>query len=139
MGFIADIRFPISDGVIVTALRDGLTAKGWGAGLSGGTKLPSTVTARMFTVRDDSGPQSGRVSARRQGVNLWADTAVDALNMALDGMSICRLLADGSPIVSVGNFTGPYEIPDDPEYVVSSKSLTHYYFTFVAAVKGSAP
>lgn len=135
--FVSDIRFPISDGVIVAALKAGLAVK-WGAGLSGGTKLPGTKTRRMFTVRDDSGPQEGRLSRRRQGVNIWADSPVDALNMALDAMSICRLLPGGI-ITATDSFSGPVEISEDTPYVVGGKDLTHYFFAFRASVKGSKP
>jgi len=136
---ISDIRFPISDGTIVAAIKAGLTADGWGTGLNGGTELPDTLTARMFTVRDDSGPQVGSVSRRRQGVNVWAVGSVDALNMALDAMSACRLLPDGGPIAAAVNFTGPYLIPEDAPLTVNGDILTNYYFTFVCWVKGSKP
>lgn len=136
MGFIRDIRFPITDGLIVTALRAGLTTE-WAATVQ--PKLPDTKVRRMVTVRNDSGPQDGRSSRQRFGVNLWADSAVDALNMALDAMSLCRLLADGTPITATDSFAGPFEIEDDPAYVVGNKNLTHYYFTFRASSKGSKP
>lgn len=135
--FIRDIRFPISDGVIVTALRVGLAVK-WAAGLFAGTKLPDTKTRRMAIVRNDSGPQDGSSSRRRYGVNIWADSSVDAENMALDAMSICRLLPGGI-ITATDSFSGPFEISDDPQYSVGGKNLTHFYFTFRASVKGSKP
>jgi len=136
MGFISDIRFPISDGVVVTALRAGLSVE-WAALVQ--PKLPTDKVRRMVTVRNDSGPQDGRSSRRRYGVNVWADSSVDAENMALDAMSVCRLIADGTPITATDSFSGPFEIPDDPAYVVGDKNLTHYYFTFRASVKGSKP
>lgn len=137
-------RFPISDGEIVTVLRAGLAGT-WGTAgtLTVQTKLPATKTRRMVTVRDDSGLAVGRTQPRRQGINVWADTAVDALNLALDAMHICESdLPDGDIISAADRFTGPYEIDDDVPYVVQvsgvSKSLVHYYFTFVATVKAAA-
>jgi hypothetical protein len=137
-------RFPISDGEIVSALETGLAAS-WGAAgtLTVRTKLPETKTRRMVTVRDDSGLAVGRTQPRRQGVNVWADTSVDALNLALDAMHICEtVLPDGYIIAAADRFTGPYEIQDDVPYVVQvsgvSTSLIHYYFTFVATVKAAA-
>ena len=136
--FIRPVRFPISDGAIVTALRTGLTAK-WSSGLTVSPKLPPTKTRRMVTVRNDSGPQEGVTSRRRYGVNVWADTSVDAENMALDAMSVLQTLPTGTPIVATDSFSGPFEVDDDPPYVVASKNLTHYYFAFRASVKGSSP
>lgn len=137
--FIPDQRLPISDGFIVNSLRGGLISAGWSSGLFGGTELPATKTRRMFTVRDDSGPLVGRVQARRQGINVWADSSVDALNMALDAMRICqRDLPNGEIVVSTSGFSGPFKIPVETPVVVGNKNLTNYYFTFVAGVKASA-
>lgn len=133
---IADVRFPISDGVLVTGLRSGLSGK-WGP-LTVGTQLPATKTRRMVTVRDDSGPQENSVSRRRQGVNVWADSLVDAQNLALDAMAVCRLLP-GGVIAATTTFSGPYEIEDDPQLTVGNKNLFHYYFVFTAHVKGNRP
>lgn len=137
-------RFPISDGVIVTALRSGLSST-WGTSgtLTVGTKVPATKTRRMVTVRDDSGQAVGRTQPRRQGINVWADSSVDALNLALDAMKVCEtVLPTGSVIVAANQFTGPFEIEEDVPYVVLvsgvSKSLIHYYFTFIATVKAAA-
>ncbi len=132
-------RFPISDGLIVAALRSGL-AETWG---TVGTEVPPTKTRRMVTVRDDSGLAVGRTQPRRQGINVWADSSVDALNLALDAMRICEsALPVGDVIVSANQFTGPYKIDEDVPYTVVvstvSKVLTHYYFTFIATVKAAA-
>ncbi len=137
-------RFPISDGLIVAALRSGL-AETWGTAgtLTVGTEVPPTKTRRMVTVRDDSGLAVGRTQPRRQGINVWADSSVDALNLALDAMRICEsALPVGDVIVSANQFTGPYKIDEDVPYTVVvstvSKVLTHYYFTFIATVKAAA-
>lgn len=133
--WVRDQRLPISSGSIVGALKAGLTAGGFGANLSGGTKLPTTKTARMFTVRDDSGPVQGRVQRRRQGVNVWAPDPVEAEKMALEGVRICQAVLPGSgPIVATSDFAGPFEIPEDTPYVVGGKNLTNYYFSFVCSV-----
>lgn len=133
-------RFPISDGTIVTTLRDGLTT--W-TGLTVGTDVPEVKTRRMVTVRDDSGLATGRVQPRRQGINVWADSDVDALNIALDAMHICESdLPTGGIVAAAGQFTGPFRIPEDTPYTAEvageTKPLTHYYFTFVATVKAVA-
>ena len=128
------VRFPISDGEVVAALKAALT--GW-SGLTVQPKLPATMTKRVATVRNDSGPQELSRASRRYGINVWADSSVDAENMALDAMEGLTELADGSPFLSVGSFTGPFEIPDDPAYTFGSTSMTHFYFTFQGTVKGS--
>lgn len=132
---IYDVRFPISDGLIVAALRTALTPD-W-VGLAVSPKLPDTKARRMVTVRNDSGPSLGRVSRRRYGVNVWADSSVDAENLALDAMSVCGRLADGLLVCSVDSFTGPFEVDDDPQMTVGAKNLTHFYFAFRASVKGN--
>ena len=128
------VRFPISDGKVVSVLKAALS--GW-SGLSGGGKLPATMTKRVFTVRNDSGPQELSRASRRYGVNVWADSSVDAENLALDAMEGLTALADGSPFLTVGSFTGPFEVNDDPAYTFESTSMTHFYFAFQGTVKGS--
>ncbi len=142
--WIRSQRFPISDGLIVAALRSGLAGT-WGAAgtLTVGTTVPATKTRRMVTVRDDSGLAIGRVQPRRQGINVWADSSVDALNLALDAMKICEsALPTGVVIVAANQFTGPYLIEEDVPYTVPvsgvTKSLVHYYFTFILSVKAAA-
>ena len=132
--FRFSVRFPISDGAVVVALKGGLT--GW-TGLTVQPKLPDVMTKRVVTVRNDSGPQELSRASRRYGVNVWADSSVDAENLALDAMQALTLLSDGSPFLSVGSFTGPFEIPDSPAYTFGNASMTHFYFAFQGTVKGS--
>jgi hypothetical protein len=132
--FIFRVRFPISDGTVVAALKMALTA--W-TGLTVQPKLPATMTKRVVTVRNDGGPQELSRASRRYGVNVWADTSVDAENLALDAMEGLTTLADGSTFLSVGSFTGPFEIPDSPAYTFGGASMTHFYFAFQGTVKGS--
>lgn len=136
--FIREQRFPISDGAIVTALRAGL-ADTWSTGLTVGTETPKTATRRMVTVRDDSGLAVGRVQARRQGINVWAESDVAAQNLALDAVHICQSdLPTGPVIAATSQFAGPFKIDDEVPYVVGGDNLAHYYFTFVADVKAAA-
>lgn len=134
--FIRDQRFPISTGVIVAAFQAGLAA--YSSGLTVAGKVPATPTRRMVTVRDDGGNTSGRVQSRRQGVNVWADSAVDAATIAFECIHVAELsLPTGQIIAATSGFVGPYEVDDDVPYVVGGKSLAHYFFSFVADVKAS--
>lgn len=152
--FKAPSKFPSSDGKIVLALRTGLIARSWSASISVSRKLPATKTREMVTVRNDSGPQELSRSTRRYGVNVWADNGLPASGtqaepsvraeaLALDAMSVLQTIADGAPIASVENFSGPYEIDDDVPYTVAItggvKNLAHYYFTFTCTVRAVAP
>lgn len=138
MMFRRDQRFPISTGVIVAALDTGLVAASWGTGLTVGAKVPKTKTARMVTVRDDSGAVSGRVQSRRQGINVWADSSVDAEKIALEVIHIAEMsLPTGATIAATSGFIGPYEVDDDVPYVVGGKTLTHFFVSFIADVKAS--
>jgi len=138
--FIRDQRYPISDGVIVSTLRSELAAD-WATGLTVGTEFPTNKTRRMVTVRDDSGAAVGRVQPRRQGVNIWADSPVDALNLALDVMHIAESVLPGTKLAGVtiiagtSGFVGPQKVDDDIPYVVGNKTLTHYFVSFIAATK----
>jgi hypothetical protein len=127
------IRFPITDGVVVGKLNSILTA--WSPVVQ--TKLPATKTVRMVTVRNDSGPEEGTQSRRRYGINVWADSPVDAENMCLDAMAGLRVAADGLPVTMYDQFTGPYEVEDATPLVVAGKNLAHYFFAFRLSVKGS--
>lgn len=136
---IFDVGFPITDGAILGELRTGLNAA-WGAGLSVGRKRPETMTRRVVTLRNDSGPQEGVQSFRRYGVNVWADNSLDAEKIALDAMRLCRLLPRNIESITLADsFSGPYEIEDDPAYTVADKNLFHFYFAFRVGVKGSNP
>lgn len=135
--FRAAIRFPITDGAIVSVLRAGLVARWGSSGLVVQGKLPDAKVRRMVTVRNDSGPQEERISRRRYGVNVWADDPVDAENMALDVLAILQTMATGFPIVSADSFSGPFEVSDDPQMTVANKNLTHFYCAFRASVKAS--
>lgn len=132
--FRFSVRFPISDGAVVSTLKGGLTS--W-SGLTVQPKLPPTMTKRVVTVRNDSGPTELSRASRRYGVNVWADSSVDAENLALDAMEALTELPDRSPFVSVGSFTGPFEINDDVPYTFGNTSMTHFYFAFQGTVKGS--
>lgn len=142
--FIRNQRFPISDGAIVTTLRSALTAKWTATGLTVGTALPVPKTRRMVTVRDDSGSASGRTQPRRQGINIWADDPIDALNMALDVVHIAEALLPGVKVAGVtvitatSGFVGPQQVDDDTPYTVGSKNLTHYFVSFVATIKAAS-
>jgi len=143
--FIRDQEFPPSTGTLVTAGIAGLLAKGWSStGLTVRGKKPAGTTAdpltrRMVAIRDDSGPIVGRVSRRRQGVRVWADSSVDAENICHDLMAVFGAMADGNPIARTHSFTGPFDVTDDVPLIVASKPLTEFYFTFIADVKGSKP
>lgn len=132
--FIRNQRFQISDGVITAAFRAGLTAT-WGDGLTVDPQLPATKTRRMVIVRDDSGPVTGRVQARRQGVNVWAESRVQAQNLALDVMQLAGRLPNGIVIAGTSGFVGPYEVPDEAPYAVGGVNLSHYFLSFIADVK----
>lgn len=134
--FILDVEHPITDGTIVTWLRAALT--GW-SGLTVQRKLPPTHTRRMVTVRNDSGPIEGSIARRRYGINVWADTSEDAEQLALDAMSTLRLIPGTGAVVATDQFTGPFEIEDEPAFTVAGKILTHFYFAFRVSVRGTQP
>jgi hypothetical protein len=132
--------FPVTDGILVSGLRAGLAAAAlsYSSGVYVARKLPDARTARMVTVRNDSGPEDATQSRRRYGFNVWADDSVDAEKLALLAMAVLRKLPDGQPITAVDSLSGPFEIEDDPQQVVGGKNLTHFYFTARVSVRGSS-
>jgi len=133
------IIFPSTTGRLVSVVKTGLTASAlaYASGVTVQPKLPATLTWRMVTVRDDSGPEDGTQTRRRYGFNVWADSSVDAENLALLCMAILRSAADGNPITFVDQLSGPFEIPTDAPYVVGGKNLTNYFFTCRITARGT--
>jgi len=129
------IKFPSSDGLIVTLLRAGLSA--YAAELWVSRKLPERPQQRMVTVRNDSGPEEGTQARRRYGINVWSNDSVEAEQICLDAMAFLRTAANGQPITMFDNFSGPYEVEDDPQMTVAGKDLFHFYFTFRCSVRAS--
>lgn len=134
------VLFPSTTGKVCAVLRAGFVASGkdFATGVTTQPKLPATKTKRMVTVDDNSGPDDGPQTRRRQGVNVWAEDAVTAEALALLAMAILRNCADGKPITATDSFTGPYEVADDPKYVVANKELSHYFFAFRLTARGSS-
>ncbi|WP_104128006.1 hypothetical protein [Cryobacterium sp. Y57] len=129
--------FPPTTGKLCAVLRTALTASplAYASGVTVGPELPATKTARMVTVRDDSGPDDGVQTRRRYGINVWARRQ-DAELLALLCMAVLRSCADGQPITATDSFSGPYSIPDDPAYVVGNEDLVHFFFTFRVSARG---
>lgn len=134
-----NIIYPPTTGKLCAVLRTALTASplAYASGVTVAPELPATKTARMVTIRDDSGPDDGVQTRRRQGVNVWASTAGDAENLALLCMAVFRKCADGAPITATDSFSGPFSIADDPKYVVGTKELTHFFFTMRVSARGT--
>jgi len=132
-----NVLFPPTTGKLCAVLRTGLTASplAYSSGVTVAPEIPATKTARMVTVRDDSGPDDGVQTRRRQGVNVWAVRS-DAESLALLCMAILRGCADGQPITRTDSFSGPYQVTDDPRYVVGTTELVHMFFSFRVSARG---
>lgn len=133
------VIFPGVTGILCAALRSGLSASpaAYAAGVTVAPELPGTKTARMVTVRDDSGPDDGVQSRRRCGFNVWADSSVDAESLALLCMAILRNAADGKPITLIDQLSGPFKVLTDAPLAVGGKDLTNYFFTARVSVRGT--
>lgn len=130
-----NIKFASSDLAVITILTTGLTA--WSQ-LTVDRKLSKVKTRRMITVRNDSGPVESVQSRRRYGFNVWADSSVDAENLAYDAMAVLQVAANGNPITLVDQISGPYEIDDDPQMTVGNKNLFHFYWTARVTVRATS-
>lgn len=132
----ATYRFPIVSGEMLAAYRSGLSS--W-SGLSCLPKRPEGMPKRLVTLREDSGPDRSGVALWGYGVNVWADSELDAKNLALDAVSVSLTIPGlvGS-VKAVRDLVGPYEVPDDPAFTFNGTPLTHFYFSFDAVVKAAA-
>lgn len=138
------VIFPSTVGLVCAVLRTGLGGvftdeftDEFGNPVTVQPDLPSKKTGYMVTVRDDSGPDDGVQTRRRHGVNVWADSAVGAENLALFCMALMRSCADGKPITLVDQLAGPFRVDDDPQLTVGKKNLSHYFFTCRVSARGS--
>lgn len=130
---VYDVEFGITDGLVVSCVRDSLAD--FSSGLTVQRTLPTVKTRRMATVRNDSGPQEGVLSFRRYGVNVWADSSTDAELMAHAAMSGLRRLPGTALVKATDSFSGPFEVEDDVPIAVGVKPLTHFYFAFRLVAK----
>lgn len=126
-----DVLFPITDGDVASRIRSELAA--WSS-LKVQRKRPKQMPKRLITIRNDAGPATDVRLFRRYGINVWADDSTDAENIALRAMKACR--AHMGAIVATDEFSGPYEIEDEPAYTFQGEPLSHFYFTFRATVRG---
>jgi hypothetical protein len=136
---VRNIIFPSTVGIAVRVIRNGLEVsdRPEASDVTVLPKLAGTKTRRMVTVRDDSGPDDQTQTRRRHGVNVWAEDAVTAEALALLCMAILRSCADGKPVTHTDEFSGPYEVTEDPPYMVGDDELAHYFFTFRMSARGA--
>lgn len=138
---VLEILFPIPP--LVNGLRAALNARGesYASLVRVQRDLPraGSRTQRMVTVRNDGGPQDGPIQKHGYGFNVWAETAVNAEKLARLCMGILPTLADGAPIVRVGNLSGPFEVVDETSdlVVVGGITLHHYFFSAQVWSRGS--
>ena len=130
--FRSQYRYPIVTGLMLAHYRTALTS--W-TGLQCATERLPTMPKRMLTLREDGGPDDLGVMASGFGVNLWADSAVDAKNLALDAVAATLSLPGVGSIKAIRDLVGAYVVDDDPAFAFGGKPLTHYYFSFDAIVK----
>ncbi len=127
------VRFPIATGQLAAHFRTELAS--W-ADLQIAPKRPEVMPRRFISIRDDSGPETGGMKVNRFGVNIWADSDVDASNIARDVMASSKRLPGVWRFKSTSQHFGPIEIDDDPKVTFGDKLLSHYYCSFAAAIKG---
>lgn len=131
-------RFPISTGLLVARIKAGLADSGdlITEGVKVYGKLPdvSKRTTRMVTLRNDSGPQKYVLSRRRYGVNVYAESDVNAEKLANLVMAVMYDAVDGD-IPLVDELSGPYEVTDENPVIVGSVPLSQYFFSCRVSVR----
>ena len=133
--FRPQYRYPIVTGLMLAHYRTELAS--W-AGLTCAGKRPASMPKRLLALREDGGPDDLGVMASGFGVNVWADSEVDAKNLALDAVSATLELPGVGSIKAIRDLVGAYEVDDEPAFTFGSKTLTHYYFSFDAVLKATA-
>lgn len=130
----AQYRYPIVSGAMLAQYRVGLAS--WSSLLCGPERAESR---RALALREDGGPDSLGVAVWSYGVNVWADSTVDAKNITLDAAAVTLTIPGLVPAVkAIRDLVGPYEVEDEPAYTYGGKSLAHFYFSFDAVVKAVA-
>lgn len=138
-----EVEFPITTGLVVSGFKTALAASSrpYTSAVKVQPKLPAANlrTQRMVTVRDDSGPDDGTQTRRRQGVNVWAETSTNAEHLALFLMAAARSFADGKPITLTDQFSGPFEVVDEGTDLlnVNGAALSHFFFSFRVTARGT--
>ena len=132
----ANYRFPIVSGDMLAEYRAGLTS--WSS-LSCVPKRPETMPKRLLTLREDAGPDRNGVALWGYGGNVWADSELDAKNIALDAVAVTLTIPGRVPgVKAIRDLVGPYEVADEPAFTFGKKPLFHFYFSFDAVVKANA-
>lgn len=129
-------RFPVVSGDMLAVYRTRLAA--WSS-LICQQKRPDVMPRRLLTLRQDGGPESVGVGLVGFGVNLWADSAVDAANLAADALAATlHIPGTVAAVKAIRDPNIPFEVDDDESFTYGGKPLSHYYFSFDAVVKATA-
>lgn len=135
------IVFPITpDKIVLDLMESSLSA--FSAGLTVQPKRPDPMTRRVVALRNDGGTRTNQ-ALRSYGVNVWADSLVDAFKMCEAIQTGLLQLASTPPFTRVDQFSDPVEIDDDELFTVTVsgvvKNLAHVYFVFRTQYRGSKP
>ena len=93
-------------------------------------KIPNPRRDRMVITRRDGGPRLDAVrEAPRLGINVWAMTDQDAIDLALMAAALFCASPDGNPVCKVKQMLGPSPVPDE-------SGQPRLYMTFELITKG---
>lgn len=113
-------------------LRTRLAARAepYASGVTVGTRVPTTMPARMVTVRDDGGSRGDVTRPTTLGVNVWAATDADCSDLTRLVLALLEASAGHGPVVACGGTNGPFPVPED-------SGKPHRYLSVTLTVTGT--
>jgi len=130
---LAPVIFDDIEAWTVAALSAALATRleAYAQGVTVATKIPNPRTNRMVIVRRDGGGHLDAVrEAPRLGINVFAASDVEAVNLARLVAALLWASPDGNPVVRVQITGGPYAVAD------TDSTQSRYYITAELISKG---
>lgn len=127
------ILFPDAESWAVSYLTTALTgrAETYASGVVVGVGVPSPRPARLVTVRRDGGPNKGMFDQPRLGVNVWAETEEDVIDLAELVSALLRIAPGDGTCTAMRQLSGASPVPDE-------SAQPRRYSSFEATLRGSA-
>lgn len=129
------VLFPDGEVWAITYLKAALLARPVGETFADNVTVsnvvPTTMPARMVTIRDDGGPRQAVTKTVAFGVNVWAATDADCSALARLVVALFEASPSSGPVVAHESTSGPYR-------VIEESLKPHRYASVDLRVRGGA-
>lgn len=130
---ITPVLFPDVELHFTGYLRTALAARSepYASGVKVDRIAPTTLPARLVTIRRDGGPQLDQVREQaRLTVNVWHETQQGATDLARLVRALLWASPNGDPVLRVSLNSGPSNVPEE-------NGRPHLVMTFDAVIRGT--